>query len=265
MRRGTLRCLAMSSLAAAAFSASLHASGQDADAPALSERAFVVYTLAIDGAALAADGRATSPQAAIDRTIEALSVRLDDLEIDGAYLLRRGGEHVEIGAPVAASLDIEALRRPATLGFHVVLEPGETASEPTRRLPYSVAYGAEARAADEIVIASPALPGAVLIEAQQTFGSVGDVGVLLVFDADGARRFERLSIELQGRRFAIVLNDEIVSAPVVRTPISDGRALISGALTAAQAQRLAAELSASVLFGEVEIVERRVVDPIKEP
>ncbi len=85
--------------------------------------------------------------------------------------------------------------------------------------------------------------------------------VSLEFDKKGARIFERITDENTGKLLAIVLDDRMASAPVIREKISGGRAQITGQFTMNQARDLAIVLRAGALPAPVEILEERTVGP----
>jgi preprotein translocase subunit SecD len=85
--------------------------------------------------------------------------------------------------------------------------------------------------------------------------------VSIDFNAVGARRFDQITAANVGRRMAIVLDDSVYSAPVIRERISGGSAQISGSFTSQQATDLAIVLRAGSLPAPVEILENRTVGP----
>ncbi len=85
--------------------------------------------------------------------------------------------------------------------------------------------------------------------------------VNFTFDSVGARRFADITSANVGRRFAIVLDDRVISAPVIQTPITGGRGQISGNFTARSAQDLAVLLRAGALPAPLTVVEERSVGP----
>ena len=95
-----------------------------------------------------------------------------------------------------------------------------------------------------------ALAGDNLVDAQATFQE-GQPVVSFRFDSIGAQRFGDTTRNNVGRLFAIVLDDEIISAPVIREPILGGRGVISGSFTTQEAQDLALLLRAGALPAEV--------------
>jgi protein-export membrane protein SecD len=89
----------------------------------------------------------------------------------------------------------------------------------------------------------------------------GEWVVNFEFDSLGARRFGDVTRQNVGRPFAIVLDDKVISAPVIREPITGGRGQISGRFTARDAQDLAVLLRAGALPAPLTIVEERTVGP----
>jgi preprotein translocase subunit SecD len=85
--------------------------------------------------------------------------------------------------------------------------------------------------------------------------------VSLNFDAKGARIFERLTGANIKKRLAIVLDDNVYSAPVIQDRIAGGRAQITGQFTMEEARDLAIVLRAGALPAPVEILEERTVGP----
>jgi preprotein translocase subunit SecD len=85
--------------------------------------------------------------------------------------------------------------------------------------------------------------------------------VSLTFDARGARTFERITGENIGKSLAIVLDNHVYSAPVIRDKISGGRAQITGRFTMDEAKDLAIVLRAGALPAPVKILEERTVGP----
>jgi protein-export membrane protein SecD len=85
--------------------------------------------------------------------------------------------------------------------------------------------------------------------------------VNFTFNSVGARRFSDITRANVNRRFAIVLDDKVISAPVIREPITGGRGQISGNFTAASANDLAVLLRAGALPAPLTVIEERSVGP----
>jgi len=85
--------------------------------------------------------------------------------------------------------------------------------------------------------------------------------VNFTFNSIGARRFADITRANVNHRFAIVLDGKVISAPVIREPITGGRGQISGSFTAASANDLAVLLRAGALPAPLTVVEERSVGP----
>jgi len=106
------------------------------------------------------------------------------------------------------------------------------------------------------------MTGEVLLTAQvQIGGDFNEPSVSLTFNNRGARLFERITTENVGQRLAIILDDVVKSAPVIREPISGGKAQISGDFTTEEAGDLAIVLRAGSLPAPVDIVQNLTVGP----
>ncbi|GBD04139.1 hypothetical protein HRbin19_01447 [bacterium HR19] len=85
--------------------------------------------------------------------------------------------------------------------------------------------------------------------------------ILITFNSEGASRFERITGENVGKRLAIILDEKVFSAPVIREKISGGVATIEGRFTIEEARELASVLRAGALPAPVEFEEERTVGP----
>ena len=104
--------------------------------------------------------------------------------------------------------------------------------------------------------------GADLIDAQASFDQrTSEPIVDFKFNIAGARKFATATQENVGRPFAIVLDNEVISAPVIREPILGGSGQISGNFTVELANNLAILLRAGALPAKLTPIEQRVVGP----
>lgn len=85
------------------------------------------------------------------------------------------------------------------------------------------------------------------------------------FNGRGTRRFAHVTAENIGKPFAIVLNDKVLAAPVIREPITGGTGQISGNFTLEEANGVAMLLRAGALPGHLGLVEQQVVQPAARP
>jgi preprotein translocase subunit SecD len=100
--------------------------------------------------------------------------------------------------------------------------------------------------------------GDTLTDAQATFQNNEPV-VSFKFDSVGAKKFGDATRENVGKPFAIVLDNKVISAPVIREPILGGSGIISGSFTVQSASDLALLLRAGALPAPIQILEERTV------
>ena len=102
--------------------------------------------------------------------------------------------------------------------------------------------------------------GDTLTDAQPTFQNSQPV-VTFKFDSIGARRFADATKENVGKPFAIVLDNKVISAPVIQEPILGGAGVIEGSFTVQTANDLALLLRAGALPAPLTVLEERSVGP----
>jgi len=105
------------------------------------------------------------------------------------------------------------------------------------------------------------LGGEVVVDARLDFGQTGQPGVSMQMNMTGAKQWQRLTRETVGRRIAIVLDNQVYSAPVVQGEIPGGNSSISGNFSIEEAKDLANVLKAGKLPAPTRIVEEAVVGP----
>jgi preprotein translocase subunit SecD len=103
--------------------------------------------------------------------------------------------------------------------------------------------------------------GDQLVDARQGFDQDGRPIVDITFNPTGARRFGRVTQDNVGKPFAIILDDQILSAPNINEPILGGRAQISGSFTVETANQLAVSLASGKLPVKLNVIEERTVSP----
>jgi preprotein translocase subunit SecD len=104
--------------------------------------------------------------------------------------------------------------------------------------------------------------GGDLTDAQPGFDQrSGEPIVSFRFNTSGSRKFAQATSENVGQPFAIVLDNEVISAPVIREPITGGSGQISGSFTVQAANELAILLRAGALPAPLTVIEERTVGP----
>jgi len=107
------------------------------------------------------------------------------------------------------------------------------------------------------------LTGDLLTDARVKLGGEfgGEPYVAIEFNSEGATLFDRVTAENVGKRLAIILDNTVYSAPVVRERISGGKASISGSFTMDEAKDLAIVLRAGALPAPVKVVQNITIGP----
>lgn len=222
----------------------------------------------IEGRLVEAGLRLLSRQA-VDQSREIIRNRIDPSGTAEVNIVRQGDDRIVVQAPGVT--DPELLKRrigqTALLTFHMVVEDADPADIAAGRIPAGAMIaqpyaGLERGAQPELVRRRPALTGERLTRAQPQFDQMQGQWVLSFgFDNQGQTRFCRITTENVGRRFAILLDDQVLTAPVIRGPICGGGGQIEGNFTAQSATDLAVMLRAGALPAPLTVIEERVVDP----
>jgi SecD/SecF fusion protein len=105
------------------------------------------------------------------------------------------------------------------------------------------------------------LDGEAIKDARQGFDDRGKPDVQMVMNAEGSKIWKKLTGANVNRRIAIVLDNNVYSAPVVQSEIAGGNSSISGNFTIEEAQDLANILKVGKLPAPTRIVEEAVVGP----
>jgi preprotein translocase subunit SecD len=108
---------------------------------------------------------------------------------------------------------------------------------------------------------TPVVTGEQLVDAQPSFDQNGRPAVTFRFDPQGARAFGDYTAAHVGQPFAIVLDNEVLSAPVIQSAIPGGSGIITGSFTVEEATSLAIQLRAGALPAGLVFLEERTIGP----
>lgn len=201
-------------------------------------------------------------RAAMEQSIEIVRRRIDETGTREPSIQRQGDDRILVQLP---GLDDpqrvkNLLGKTAKLSFRLVDEGASMDS--TSRVP----PGMERLPSQEegkmswVVQKRVMVSGDMLVDAQPSFQDNMPV-VSFRFDSAGGKRFGEATRTNVGRLFAIVLDNKVISAPVIREPILGGSGIISGNFTAQSAQDLALLLRAGALPAPIKVLEERTVGP----
>ena len=200
--------------------------------------------------------------ATMQQTVEIIRRRIDATGTREASIQRQGERRVVVQVPGIQDPERikELMGKTAKLTFRFVNEnvrPGVDRVPPGFEvLPSQDSEGPREYAVSKRVMVS----GANLVDSQPTFEQ-GQPVVSFRFDPVGAERFGRATSENVGRLFAIVLDDEVISAPVIRGPILGGTGIITGTFSVQEVNDLSLLLRAGALPAPLTFLEERTVGP----
>jgi preprotein translocase subunit SecD len=206
---------------------------------------------------------------AVDQSIEIIRRRIDETGIKEPTIEREGEDRILVQLPgISDPEHVKALLgRTAKLTFQLVDTGASLEDARSGRLPpgdeiLPAEEGKAVRVGPEsyVVRKRVMVGGDTLVDAQPSFQGNEPV-VSFRFDADGAKRFADATRENVGKPFAIVLDNKVISAPVIREPILGGSGIISGSFTVQSASDLALLLRAGALPAPITILEERTVGP----
>ncbi|HZP98171.1 MAG TPA: protein translocase subunit SecD [Reyranella sp.] len=201
---------------------------------------------------------------AVGAAIETVRRRVDAMGTTEPTIVRQGSSRILVQVPGlqdTAQLK-ELIGKTARLSFHEV-HPTMSADEARRtRAPagYRVYPGEEKEEGDQLLRETPVVRGDELKTAQPAFDQRTNEPIIsFTFNNSGARKFGEFTRTHVGRPFAIVLDDKVISAPVIREPILGGSGQISGSFTVEGANQLAIQLRSGALPAKLTVIEERVV------
>ncbi|HJZ31600.1 MAG TPA: protein translocase subunit SecD [Hyphomicrobiaceae bacterium] len=203
---------------------------------------------------------------AIGAAIETVRRRVDSLGTAEAQIVREGRDRILVQVPGlqdTAGLK-ELIGKTARLTFHEVSrDVSATEARQTRVPPGFKLYESGVRDEGALVLReTPVVRGDELVDAQPAFDSRTNEPVISFrFNNSGARKFGNFTKDHVNLPFAIVLDDKVISAPVIREPILGGSGQISGNFTVETAHQLAIQLRSGALPAKLTIVEERTVGP----
>ena len=202
----------------------------------------------------------------VDQSIEVIDRRINELGTTEPSIQRQGEDRILVEAP--GLNDPQRLKslvgQTAQLTFHLVqtsMTAEQAAAAPPTPGTINVPSQSDARIV-YVVDEAPLMTGEDLVDAQTSFDQrTNEPVVNFRLSTGGARKFGDVTAKNVGKPFAIVLDDKVISAPVIREPILGGSGQISGSFTVQSANDLAILLRAGSLPAKLTIVEERTVGP----
>ena len=202
---------------------------------------------------------------AVDQSIQIVERRVNELGTVEPSIQRQGSDRILVQVPGLQDPTRlkELLGKTAKLVFRMVDQTTTPEDASRGRVPpdSEILQGSRSEGRSSYVIEKRIMvSGEDLTDAQPGFDQrTNEPIVTFRFNTRGGRRFAQVTQENVGRPFAIVLDNEVISAPVIREPILGGSGQISGSFTVEQANDLAILLRAGALPAPLTIIEERTV------
>ncbi|GAA6201184.1 protein translocase subunit SecD [Aquicoccus sp. SU-CL01552] len=215
----------------------------------------IVVTLS-DAEKLASDDRT------VKQALEIVRRRIDEVGTREPTILRQGSDRILIQVPgIGSAAELKAIiGTTAQLTFNPVVgrgsDPDANAGVGNKILPSIDEEGVY-----YTVEAAPVVTGEELVDAQPSFDQNGRPAVSFRFNTSGARKFGDYTRDNIGSPFAIVLDDEVISAPVIQSHIPGGSGIITGQFTVEESTNLAVLLRAGALPAGLDFLEERTIGP----
>jgi len=193
------------------------------------------------------------------RALEIIRNRIDQFGVSEPLIAKQGDKWIVVQLPGISEPQkaIEIIGRTALLEFKLVGEnmDFEDVPEGFEVLPQ--------KGGGKLIVKSTAeITGAALKNARVEIGGQYNMPYIsLEFTGEGSKIFAKITGENINRQLAIVLDKIIQSAPVIRTRIPDGKAIIEGVFSMEEAKYLAIVLRAGSLPAPVKIIENRTIGP----
>jgi protein-export membrane protein SecD len=202
----------------------------------------------------------------IDQSIQIVERRVNELGTVEPLIQRQGTDRILVQVPGLGDPQhlIEVLGKTAKMEFRMV----DTSVPPDQALQGRVPPDSEVLMSSSppeipyVIKKQVLVSGGDLTDAQPGFDSRnGEPVVNFRFNSSGSRKFADATTQNVGQPFAIVLDNKVISAPVIREPITQGSGQISGNFTVQAANDLAILLRAGALPAPLTIIEQRTVGP----
>ena len=211
---------------------------------------------------LSAAEKAASDERTLRQALEIIRRRIDEVGTREPTIQRQGSNRILIQVPGIGSAEElkDLIGTTAQLTFQPVLNVVSDAET-------NAGFGNELLPSlDEagkfyILEARPVVTGEDLVDAQPSFDQNGRPAVTFRFNPSGARRFGDYTAENIGSPFAIVLDSEVISAPVIQSHIPGGSGIITGNFSIEESTNLAVLLRAGALPATLEFLEERTIGP----
>ena len=210
-------------------------------------------------------------QNAIKQAVDTIRNRLNEFGLAEPTVAKQGEDKILVEVPgIKTQADEQRIRELIARAAHLQL----MAVDEDRAARVATMSPAEAKSYGDVILpdvydagrkyllrAIPVLDGSMLTDAKVGFDQNNQPVINFTLNGQGAKIFGDFTAKAVGKRMAVVLDDKVYSAPVIRERIGGGRVQISGNFTINEAHDLAIALRSGALLAPVYVMEKRSVGP----
>jgi preprotein translocase subunit SecD len=200
---------------------------------------------------------------AVDIALEIIRNRIDQFGVREPTIVREGQNRIVVNLPGIEDPQraIDLIGKTALLEFKLVDEKGDLSEALEGVIPpgSEILYDSEGKA--YLVKKEALLTGGAIKDARVEIGEWGQPYVALDFTKEGAEEFAEITGRHVGERLAIVLDKVVKSAPVIKTRITGGKAVIEGNFSMEEANELRIVLKSGALPVPFRIIQNTTIGP----
>ncbi len=206
--------------------------------------------------------RAAIDERTMQQSLEIIRRRVDETGTREPTIQRQGSDRIVVQVPGIGSAEelLAIIGQTARLGFHPVVSRTSDANA-SPGLDEVIYPSMDEQGVFYILERRAVVSGEQLVDSQPTFDQNGRPAVNFRFNPSGGAAFGRFTGANIGRPFAIVLDDEVISAPTIQSHIPGGTGIITGTFSVEEAARLSILLRAGALPAEITVLEQRTIGP----
>ncbi|ANT61209.1 preprotein translocase subunit SecD [Salipiger sp. CCB-MM3] len=198
----------------------------------------------------------------MQQSLEIIRRRIDEVGTREPTIQRQGNDRILIQVPgVGSAAELkDIIGTTAQLTFQPVVSR-TTNADTTPGVGNELLPSMDEEGVYYVLEQAPVVTGEELTDSQPSFDQNGRPAVTFRFNPGGARKFGDYTAENIGSPFAIVLDDEVISAPVIQSHIPGGSGIITGNFSVEESTNLAVLLRAGALPAGLDFLEERTIGP----
>ncbi|MGR3272595.1 protein translocase subunit SecD [Thalassococcus profundi] len=206
--------------------------------------------------------RQATDERTVRQSLEIIRRRIDEVGTREPTIQRQGSDRILIQVPgIGSAAELkEIIGTTAQLTFQPVVGRGASAND-SPGIGNEILPSLDEEGVFYELEQAPVVTGEELVDAQPSYDQNGRPAVSFRFNPAGARKFGDYTAENIGNPFAIVLDDEVISAPVIQSHIPGGSGIITGNFSVEESTNLAVLLRAGALPAGLEFLEERTIGP----